>query len=517
MKELQTIHGEIMLIDDEDYEKAKQYRWKRPAGKQVITIIKNVKVSYKKLILGLGSKATLFKNENSLDLRKENIIVFETRSEYSRFMLDRHFKKKKKYYGTEEEAEQAYNNKNAAELYRSDIPFTKKIKTIQGKTILIDEKDYEKAIQYRWTIRTCNGRHSVLTFLLNKEKGRTIAFSYKELVLGIKSKLTLYKNDNPFDLRRENILIFNSRKECLKAIHEIYEVSEKFKNEEFKHSQSKKAQRSNTKTSKKTIYFGIDHDPKLQRSWLPSITHNKINYKLGSFLKDEHAALAYDQKALELFGTEAKRNFPDLTMEELTEKLDIIRADNELFSYEHKSKITQGKLRDIEKTSQYVGVCYCQQANLRKNWRAYITRYGKRYKLGHFYTEEEAAIAYDEKAIELYGEEATLNFPNITMEELSEKMAVIKVQNEAAIAAKAETATNIARSVQGKVIRKSKSSQYAGVTFNKRNKKWRAGICYLKKGYFLGNFDSEEAAARAYDKKALELYGENAKLNFPIK
>ena len=47
MKELQTIHGETLLVDDEDYEKAKQYRWKRQAGKQVITIIKNVKVSYK--------------------------------------------------------------------------------------------------------------------------------------------------------------------------------------------------------------------------------------------------------------------------------------------------------------------------------------------------------------------------------------------------------------------------------------------------------------------------------------
>lgn len=61
--------------------------------------------------------------------------------------------------------------------------------------------------------------------------------------------------------------------------------------------------------------------------------------------------------------------------------------------------------------------------------------------------------------------------------------------------------------------RKNFSSQYFGVTLQKR--RWFARINKNKIEYRLGYFKIEEDAARAYDKKCYELYGEDAVLNFP--
>ena len=57
------------------------------------------------------------------------------------------------------------------------------------------------------------------------------------------------------------------------------------------------------------------------------------------------------------------------------------------------------------------------------------------------------------------------------------------------------------------------TSGYKGVDFNQG--KWRARITQHGKRHFLGTFDTAEEAARAYDSKALELFGEFASLNFP--
>lgn len=73
------------------------------------------------------------------------------------------------------------------------------------------------------------------------------------------------------------------------------------------------------------------------------------------------------------------------------------------------------------------------------------------------------------------------------------------------------------------------TSKYLGVTLARTREKytskvtgetkiyeytaWKAEIRHNKKGHTIGQFQNEEDAARAYNKKALELHGEFANLN----
>ncbi len=59
------------------------------------------------------------------------------------------------------------------------------------------------------------------------------------------------------------------------------------------------------------------------------------------------------------------------------------------------------------------------------------------------------------------------------------------------------------------------SSRFKGVCYDKKMGKWKASVGSGRKRTYLGAFDEEEEAARAYDRKAVELFGEFARLNFP--
>lgn len=59
------------------------------------------------------------------------------------------------------------------------------------------------------------------------------------------------------------------------------------------------------------------------------------------------------------------------------------------------------------------------------------------------------------------------------------------------------------------------SSKFKGVCYDKKRKSWEAYVGTGKTRVRLGRFKEEIDAARAYDTKAQELYGEFARLNFP--
>ncbi len=59
-------------------------------------------------------------------------------------------------------------------------------------------------------------------------------------------------------------------------------------------------------------------------------------------------------------------------------------------------------------------------------------------------------------------------------------------------------------------------SRYKGVHWEGRWEKWTVRIMCNGKRYWGGSYSNEEDAAKAYDTKVKELFGEFAYLNFPL-
>lgn len=68
---------------------------------------------------------------------------------------------------------------------------------------------------------------------------------------------------------------------------------------------------------------------------------------------------------------------------------------------------------------------------------------------------------------------------------------------------------------RNQTMRNDNTSGFYGVSWHKRDSKWRANIRHHGKEKSLGYFNTAEEAARAYDKAAREFHGPYCKQNFP--
>lgn len=120
-----------------------------------------------------------------------------------------------------------------------------------------------------------------------------------------------------------------------------------------------------------------------------------------------------------------------------------------------------------------------------------------------FYNEVDAAYAADYHNILRFGELGLRNFPDYSEERVRELYLQAKKRQ------KEIRKWKRSKSSQGK--KRNGTAKYVGV-YKKRNK-WTAEITHNYQKYRLGTFQSEIEAAKAYDKKAKELFGENARVN----
>lgn len=154
-----------------------------------------------------------------------------------------------------------------------------------------------------------------------------------------------------------------------------------------------------------------------------------------------------------------------------------------------------------DNTSGFRGVSSYKRG---RSWTSGIGFKGKWIFIGRFSDPMDAARAYDIKAREIFGEFARLNFPDDAVRDLDGLRSNLRLR------------TRSQRAASSKKNAKN-SSGFRGVTWDKRKGKWAAQIGFQLRHIFVGYFTEKTDAARAYDAKALELFGSFAQTNFPQK
>ncbi|MFH1882746.1 MAG: HNH endonuclease [Planctomycetota bacterium] len=148
----------------------------------------------------------------------------------------------------------------------------------QGKFAIVDAEDYDRPAQHKWC--AVKGRD---TFYAQRGSNGRVVSMHREIMRAPKGVVCDHKNHNGLDNRKSNLRL------CTSAQNQY----------------NKKAKKGCSSRYKGVVRRGA------YKRWRARIGFNRKRIHLGDFADEKQAAMAYDDKAAELFGEFAYLNFPE--------------------------------------------------------------------------------------------------------------------------------------------------------------------------------------------------------------
>lgn len=206
---------------------------------------------------------------------------------------------------------------------------------------------------------------------------------------------------------------------------------------------------------------------------------DRVRHHLGSWFDAREAAIAVDRATLH-FGIDATLNIP----EESRRRGPASPAELRVLARASRPKVTHGTFFGVSRGAD-------------GTFRAQIGVAGRSLPIARFFTELDAARAYDRVARKLLGAPARLNFPDERLRPAT--IDEIRQEQEREVNAR---------------IRAKASSRYDGVSHTLKGG-WEAYVPLAGTNLHIATYDDELAAALAYDRAALHFFGPGAARNFP--
>ncbi|MHC4596729.1 MAG: HNH endonuclease [Planctomycetota bacterium] len=148
----------------------------------------------------------------------------------------------------------------------------------QGQFAIVDAEDYDRLAQHKWC--AAKGRD---TFYAHRGNGGTTVSMHRVIMRAPKDMMCDHRNHNGLNNRKSNLRL------CTSAQNQY----------------NKRPKKGST-----SIYKGVLLRSDCKR-WRAKIGFKGKRIHLGDFANEIQAAMAYDDKAIELFGEFAWLNFPE--------------------------------------------------------------------------------------------------------------------------------------------------------------------------------------------------------------